>query len=429
MVNKILLLSLLYSLLSPLSIWARDPDENISFEKLVSENGFRLETHSITTQDGYILTVHRVVDMEEKYDKIENKYNSILIRKPVIIGHCIYCTSQMYFVNSPMRISRTDWKRKLNQYTNNNNEHCGDNFGFCLASQNRYDVWVPNFRGNKYSLGHFNTNSVTNPDYWKFSFQEKAQYDLPAVIQLVQKVTGQQKVAYIGYSQGTIMMFALLAEQPHYATIIKPFIAWAPGLFMGTGATNMRRISYLLQPLLRQLAGPYFPMSSHFLQTHCRGPILSRICARSFDLLFGPSNSWNYTRWPVYARSTSHGSNWELVHIFQLIQAGRLQKFDYGSKESNLLHYGNVVDLPPRYPIENIPSHTKIVLINGKTDWCMTPDDIDRTVAFLRPRLGSNLIHYEIPSKSWSHLDFVFGQGAGRLVYDKTIEFLDQFID
>ena len=56
------------------------------------------------------------------------------------------------------------------------------------------------------------------------------QYDVPAALDYITRVTGFQKVAYIGHSQGTTQMFTGLAdyEETYYADKLSVFIALGP---------------------------------------------------------------------------------------------------------------------------------------------------------------------------------------------------------
>lgn len=91
-----------------------------------------------------------------------------------------------------------------------------------------------NNRGNRYSQEHqqIEINNCSDVDYdrfYDFSFQEFAMYDQPALWDYVTSITGEQKISYIGHSQGTSQMFAALAENPDFfRDRLKIFIAIAP---------------------------------------------------------------------------------------------------------------------------------------------------------------------------------------------------------
>jgi lysosomal acid lipase/cholesteryl ester hydrolase len=53
-----------------------------------------------------------------------------------------------------------------------------------------YDVWLGNSRGSKYSRRHVSLNPNKDVDFWKFSWQEMAMEDLPAMIEYTRKATG-----------------------------------------------------------------------------------------------------------------------------------------------------------------------------------------------------------------------------------------------
>lgn len=60
------------------------------------------------------------------------------------------------------------------------------------------------------------------------SWHEIGAYDLPAMIDYVLKVTGEQQVVYIGHSQGTTSFFVMGSVRPEYNDKIKLAIALAP---------------------------------------------------------------------------------------------------------------------------------------------------------------------------------------------------------
>jgi predicted alpha/beta hydrolase len=70
---------------------------------------------------------------------------------------------------------------------------------FYLADQG-YDVWLNNSRGNKFSRHHVFLDPDSDPEFWDFSFQDMAEYDLPALFKFVQEKTQKEKAAFIGHS-------------------------------------------------------------------------------------------------------------------------------------------------------------------------------------------------------------------------------------
>jgi lysosomal acid lipase/cholesteryl ester hydrolase len=87
--------------------------------------------------------------------------------------------------------------------------HESKSLAFILANQG-YHVWLGNNRGNKYSRIHEQFNPDKNRKFWKYSFHEMGQYDLPAMIDYIRNKTGKEKIFYIGHSQGTAQMFSAL---------------------------------------------------------------------------------------------------------------------------------------------------------------------------------------------------------------------------
>ena len=60
-----------------------------------------------------------------------------------------------------------------------------------------------------------------------------AKYDLPATMDYIERITGQDQLVYIGHSQGTLIAFAALSTNPEFAKKIKLFIVLAPIVTIG----------------------------------------------------------------------------------------------------------------------------------------------------------------------------------------------------
>ena len=102
-----------------------------------------------------------------------------------------------------------------------------DSLAFMLVDAG-FDVYLANSRGNRYSREHVSIKP-NDPQFWKWSWQEIAKYDLPATINAVLEKSEQRNLYYIGHSQGTLIMFAHLSEcYPEEARKIRCFFALAP---------------------------------------------------------------------------------------------------------------------------------------------------------------------------------------------------------
>ena len=139
------------------------------------------EAHQITTEDGYILTAHRIPCKT----KTCNHRN---LGQPVVLQHGLLDNSGTWLMN--------------------NQEY---NLPYILADEG-YDVWMTNNRGTMHSLGHLRNGYYnwrnTFSQYWDFCYDEMAEFDLPANLNYVTEKTGYEKVVYIGHSQGTTQFWA-----------------------------------------------------------------------------------------------------------------------------------------------------------------------------------------------------------------------------
>lgn len=233
-----------------------DPDEDRDAVELIESHGFDAETHYVTTEDGYILAIHRIVQKQSRPQGPNGP------KKPILLQHGLLSSSVDWLINSPtdepewFDLNRydidgrqeLDYEIDFGQNSQNFRNSVSNNLGFALAKQG-YDVWLSNSRGNIYSANHTKFNPKEKV-FWQFTFDELVKYDLPAVISLVLNQTNQSELGYIGHSQGTAIMFGLLATKPEYNEIVKPFIALAPVASVGHVESPIRYFAFLRQVLM-----------------------------------------------------------------------------------------------------------------------------------------------------------------------------------
>ncbi|XP_011705086.1 PREDICTED: lipase 3-like, partial [Wasmannia auropunctata] len=107
----------------------------LDFIGLVEQYGYSAEEHYVTTEDGYNLVIHRILEKPLSKDQQE--------RKVVFFQHGMSCTSDTWILLGP-----------------------GRDLAFLLVDQG-YDVWLGNTRGNSYSKSHIKM-SPRDKDFWQF---------------------------------------------------------------------------------------------------------------------------------------------------------------------------------------------------------------------------------------------------------------------
>ena len=77
-----------------------------------------------------------------------------------------------------------------------------------MLSRAGYDVWMGNYRGNTYSTNHVSLDPAEY-EFWKFSWDQMGQYDLPSMLGYVLNHTQASKIQYVGHSMGTTAFMAM----------------------------------------------------------------------------------------------------------------------------------------------------------------------------------------------------------------------------
>lgn len=173
-------------------------------------------------------------------------------------------------------------------------------------------------------------------------------------------------------------MFGLLATEPRYNEIVKPFIALAPVTTVAHMKSPIRYIakSGLLLDFFYWKGGQFLPSSSliHFMADKFCPSLFRDVCSNVVFLLCGfDGPQFNRTRMPVYFAHTPAGTSaWNLIHWAQGFNSGHFSRFDYG-KRGNIDRYGT--DRPPEYPLEKITS-PNIAIMTSLNDWLADPEDV-----------------------------------------------------
>ncbi|KAG6459451.1 lipase 3 [Manduca sexta] len=371
-------------------------DANLDVPGLVKKYGYPIEMHNVTTPDGYILGMHRIRHGRDANNVPDEN-------KPVIfLMHGIVSSSADWVIMGP-----------------------GAGFAYILAEAG-FDVWMGNARGNFYSRTHvrLNPDAILNTNYWKFSWDEIGNIDLPTMIDYVLVKTNRQRLHYVGHSQGTTAFFVMNSLRPVYNDKIISMHALAPVaymahnrntllLFMAPMANDVEKISSLMgigellpNNAIMSWAGQNLCMDESTFQPVCSN-ILFLIGGWNVEQL-------NKTMMPViFGHSPAGSSVRQFVHYGQGIADKGFRRFDHGSRMANRKAYGS--RRPPNYDLSKVTA--PVFLHYSFNDPLAEVQDVER----LFRELGRPVGKFLVPLPAFNHIDYIWAINAKELIYDRVI--------
>lgn len=362
---------------------------------LMRSFGYEVEVHNVTTEDGYILEVDRILPRQPAN-------GSTVGRTPMLLVHGLLCNAATWVANQP-------WQSA----------------GFLLSDAG-FDVWLINTRGVPQSNRHV-TLSTDNPQFWKWSFDEIGRYDLPATVDRILNETGSTKVGMLATSQGTTASLVFLSLRPEYNDKVNILVNYAP---VGN-LTHFTSPFRLIIPVAEEVKavndlvtkGGFLvqtPAQKRILATACSSP-LSEACYLPLAVLYGINwKQHNSTRVPVYVVNLPVGtSSQDVLHYAQVFRRKNLVRFDYGITE-NLIRYGQAT--PPAYPLENI--RAPVAVYQGLGDIFADPEDVDDFCQRIEKVL---VLRYVVPDPDFGHLDFIFGFNATDILHRHMTDLVSNY--
>ncbi|CAN8257933.1 unnamed protein product [Cochlearia groenlandica] len=350
---------------------------------LILPAGYSCTEHTIQTRDGYILSLQRVASLSQNL--------TLGYGPPVLLQHGLFMAGDVWFLNSPE-----------------------ESLGFVLADHG-FDVWVGNVRGTRYSYGHV-TLSESDKEFWDWSWQDLAIYDLTEMIQYMYSVTNS-KIFLVGHSQGTIMSFVALT-QPHVAEMVEAAALLCPISYLDhvTAPLVERMVFMHLDQMVIALGLHQLNLRSDTLvklvDSLCEGHMN---CTDLLSSITGKNCCFNASRIEYYLDYEPHPSSVKnLRHLFQMIRKGTFAEYDYGLLK-NLLTYGS--SKPPEFNLGLIPASLPMWMGYGGNDLLADVTDVKHTLSKLHSR--PELLYIE----DYGHIDFVLSTSAKEDVYNHMIEF------
>ena len=289
-----------------------------------------------------------------------------------------------------------------------------------------YIVYLPYVRGTQFSRSHLDYDSSLNSEYWEFSFDEIAQYDLPAVINYIKERDKVEKVTYIGHSQGTLIYFLSYMNNPEFLEKnIKKYVALGTvpnvnnathfliKLFEKSGILNLIPIqNFLTFP--KEIGKIFVP----FCTSKARG-----LCNKILSVCFGgleDTGRIDYERLgkTIFMYEPGGTSLRNMKHWIQIYKAKRLQKYDYGELK-NLIHYGSVN--PPVYDLNQMKKYSIPSLMTiSDADPFANPQD---TIEFIDNIENKNIVQI-LSLSNYNHIDYFWADSAIEEIFPKVIDFI-----
>ncbi|XP_021801131.1 triacylglycerol lipase 2-like isoform X1 [Prunus avium] len=357
---------------------------------MVETHGYACEEHTVTTQDGYILSMQRI--------PVRKSGEASGNRIPVLLQHGLLMDGITWLLLPP-----------------------DQSLAFLLAD-NGYEVWLGNTRGTKYSLGHTSL-SPDDPAYWEWSWDELVAYDLPATFQYVHDQTGQ-KIHYVGHSLGTLVALGAFCKDQQL-TRLRSAVLLSPIAYVGQIPSPLARAAaenFIAEALYKTDIREFNPKGKalvEVLKAVCSKPGVD--CTHLLTAFTGKNCCLNSSIVDVFLdHEPQSTSTKNLVHISQMIRDGTVAMFDYNNKDENMQHYGQ--PNPPVYSMTSIPNDLPLFLSYGGADALSDVKDVKLLLASLKDHDGDKLVvQYR---DDYAHADFVMGQTAKQDVYDPLMAFL-----
>ena len=342
----------------------------------LGELNITLENHYVTTKDGYILHLHRMLNPG----------------KPVVfLQHGILASSWCWLINEPELAPAV------------------------VLFRAGYDVWLGNSRGNRYSTNH-TTLDPKSKAFWNFTFDEMALYDVPAVVKYVSAhpTTKKGKFPYVGWSQATTAFMAATMDTDigeYLSHHVRLFIALSPVSYLTHSGSVLINVlgKFKLSKLLLDLF-PYGILDGSeaedkFEEFLCKVS-LGELCKIGVDSVCGdvPTDSRVQIE-----RLTTHFPTGTSVKDFnqyeQFLEASPpfFGYYSYGEK-GNLEHYGTKT--APIYNVTNYNRKIPIAFFRGDSDLLVEAKDFER----LRDVFPSSAVVFERVYADMSHVSWYVGE-------------------
>ncbi|XP_034244321.1 lipase 3-like [Thrips palmi] len=354
--------------------WLPATDDNVTASDLMVDLGYPMQTHFVTTQDGYRLRLERAPNPG---------------RQPVLLAPGLQLTPACFVLLGRGKALAP------------------------LLYDAGFDVWMINYRGTINSREHIKL-STKNEEYWDFSWHEQGVFDNAAAIDYVLAQTSFPSVMYAGHSMGATTFMAMAAARPEYQRKVRAAFHMAPAGPMHAQRSPVVELLYVLkngtQPLveglgLRRTMRPLYMIAKLLIKVLL--PVARPLVYSVVYSLVGFKKNETYLELPNFLNSVPTGGSWgQIFHYLQDVNPNTqgIRQYDHGAARNQDV-YG--APEPPLYNLSAIQTPTHLYL--GHNDILCRPQDM----AYLRSQLPNVVsVHYD-EDATFNHIDFIASRAVG----------------
>ena len=382
--NKSIILLLFFSIL----LFVQNED----YKSFTAKLNLNLEEVQVTTEDRYINTIWILTSN----DPLNRNGKSIILQHGLLDGAFTW-----------LILEKDSLAKKL----------CDEG----------YIVYLPYIRGTQFSRSHLDYDSSLNSNYWDFSFDQMAQYDLPAIINYIKQRDRVEKVYYIGHSQGSLIFFLAYMNNPEFLeNNIKKFVA------LGTIPNVNNAPHFLIKLFQKSRILNLIPVKNFLTFPIEIGQILVPFCTSKAKALCNTilsvafsgledTRRIDYERLAknIYLYEPGGTSLQNMKHWIQIYTAKKVQKYDYGSRSENKKHYGT--NSPPVYDLNQMKKYSIPSLMTiSDADPFANPQD---TLEFIDNIEDKNVVEL-LSLTNYNHIDYFWADSAIEEVFPKVLNFI-----
>uniref|UniRef100_T1JGJ3 Partial AB-hydrolase lipase domain-containing protein n=1 Tax=Strigamia maritima TaxID=126957 RepID=T1JGJ3_STRMM len=290
----------------------------------IQSNGYPVEVHKISTNDGYRINIHRIPH------RLTND------AAPVLILPGLGSSSTPYTM-------------------------VPNGIVYTLANEG-YDVWLGNFRCSFQDVSHIKYSQLQSK-FWDFGMDEMALSDTPAMINHILQTTNQTKLSILSMSMSTATTTAMLAFKPELNNKVSRHVALAPVVYLHyiVDAIPYKFLKklYDITGITDNIFSTLNKLGFYLVPFACSPFSFIPICKAIEICVIGYSpGSYGFCTAGLITSILRGTSLRTLLHFYQLITKKQLMQYDFGSEE-NLLRYGT--DMPPIVDVSQITTPTSLI--------------------------------------------------------------------